>query len=298
MFVELVRKLRFIPTENYKYIGFGSVGFIDFRLFYRALGITDMLSIEGTLEVDEQDRFKRNVPHGCVDIQFGMSSTVLPTIDFTTPSIVWLDYDNALRRSMASDLALVAGKAASGTFIAVSVVGALAPNQSTEKRDQEVARLKSEFKNYLPHDAKHTDLIGKKFSKFVRFALGQIVRDAVADADAGLQTPEDARSVKQVCFFTYRDGLPMLTLAWLIVANKDQQMMEDSQLSSLIFYRDDETAYQIDVPIVTPLELREMEKRLPNLQAANDLDWIPTKEREAFAKSARYLPHYVSTDPS
>ncbi|RYG58235.1 MAG: hypothetical protein EON56_00270 [Alphaproteobacteria bacterium] len=298
MFVELIRRLRFTPTDAYKYVGFGSVGFIDFRLFYRALGVTDMVSIEGTDEPEEQARFQRNIPHECVRMEFGMSSAVLPTIDFSTPSIVWLDYDNALRRSMASDLALVAGQAASGTFLAVSVVGALAPNQSIEQRDREVARLKSQFKEFLAPDATHADLIGKKFGEFVRVALGQIVRDAVADADAGLQVPEDARQAYQACYFTYRDGLPMLSLGWLIVAEKDRQAMEDSQLAGLSFHRDGADAYVIDVPIVTPLELREMEKRLPNLEAANDLDWIPLKQREAFARSARYLPHYVSIEPS
>lgn len=298
MFVELIRRLRFIPSDGYKYVGFGSVGFVDFRLFFRALGVTDMVSIEGTDEPDEQMRFERNVPHSCIQMRFGAASAILPTIDLSAPSIVWLDYDNALRRSMASDLAHVAGRAASGTFLAVSVVGALAPNLSAEKRDDEVARLKGQFPEFLAPDVTHADFIGKKFGEFVRVALGQIVRDAVDDADAGLQVAEERRRARQVCFFTYRDGLPMLTLGWLIVAEKHQAELAASGLEGLNFYRDGAERYEIEVPIVTPLELREMEKRLPNLDAANDLDWIPLRQREAFSRSARYLPHYVTIDPS
>ncbi len=298
MFVELVRRLRFIPAEDYRYVGFGSVGFIDFRLFYRAVGITDMISIEGTEDAVEQERFSRNVPHDCVKILFGQSNAVLPQIKFDRPSIVWLDYDNALRRSMGSDLALVAGKAASGTFLAISVPGVLGYNRTAEQREEEVARLKSQFKEFLAIDTTASALVGRKYAEFVRSTLGQIVADAVADADAGLQSEADRRHVHQVCYFRYQDGLPMMSIGWLIVAERDRHLMADSHLDDLVFYRDQADAYQIDVPIVTPLEIREMERRLPNLEAANDLDWIPAAQREAFARSARYLPHYVASEPA
>src|SRR5690349_11519838 len=97
MLVESFRKLsEFDAIRNYRYIGFGSIYFSDFHLLHKSLGITNMLSIEK--DEHNQSRFEFNSPFDCVDIKFGMSDAILPTLEWENiPTIIWLDYDGKLK---------------------------------------------------------------------------------------------------------------------------------------------------------------------------------------------------------
>ena len=47
MLAEVFRRLRpFQPIEDYTYIGFGGLWFVDFALIHRMLGVHKMISIE------------------------------------------------------------------------------------------------------------------------------------------------------------------------------------------------------------------------------------------------------------
>lgn len=144
----------------------------------------------------------------------------------------------------------------------------------------------------LPDDTKANQFDGAKYAEFGRKALGALLEKAVADADAGEADPQKKRSVKQLCFFKYKDGAPMITVGWLIVAGGDLMTFDACQFQALPFVRNGAVPFTVTIPLVTPLEVREMEKCLPNLAAATDLDWIPESERRSFGNVYRYLPQF------
>lgn len=294
MLFDLFKNLRFSPLKDYQYVGFGSVAFVDFKMIHRSFGIDALCSIERTKDLEEQTRFNNNKPYDSIDLRFGDSSEILPQLDFSRRSFVWLDYDNAARRSMANDLATVASTAESGTFIALTFANVF----PTDKKKSEVALqyLKDGFPEFVPGDAKAIDYQGKKYAAFVRHAFSALLQTALSNADAGNPTPQSKRRAFQVCYFKYRDGLEMATLGWIIVSELDLPILEQCRLNALPFYRDGDKAFSIRNPLVTPFEIREMERKLPSPETSAELSWIPQEDREEFARLYRYLPSFAPVE--
>src|SRR5438132_366806 len=91
MVFEACRRLNhFGNLEEYRYVGFGSYFFHDFRIVHRELGICDMVTIEGDYTLEERVRY--NQPYACIDIRMGWSNKVLPLLNWEKPSVIWLDY--------------------------------------------------------------------------------------------------------------------------------------------------------------------------------------------------------------
>lgn len=296
MMMELFRHLRFGPVSEYQYVGFGSVAFIDMKMAHRHLGIHDLVSIEGTRDLVAQQRFEHNKPYNGIDLRFGHSSTVLPQVDFGRRSIVWLDYDGSISRSIANDLEGVARRASSGTFLGVTITTMFPLPVETDAREKELARLKGDFPEFLGDDQKASAFDGGKYAEFARTALGSLIARAVADADSA-KLPGARRAVHQICNFRYKDGAPMVTFGWIIVKADERDMLEKSRFESLSFFRAHKEHFRIQVPLVTPMEVREMERRLPALADCTDLDWIPEEYRTEFQRIYRYLPHFGVLEP-
>ena len=294
MLVDLFRRIQFAPVESYQYVGLGSVAFIDFRMVHMALGINDLVSIEGTDDPEERVRFTNNNPYAGLTLKFGLASAVLPTIDFSRRTLVWLDYDGALARSMANDIATVARSAASGTFIGVTFTTAFPV--TPKDREKELTRLKDDFSDFLPEGTPAQAFDGGKYAEFGRATLGTLLERAISDADAGEKDPQARRTAFQVCYFRYKDGVPMVTVGWFIVSGADLEQYIACRFEDLPFVKTGVDAFRIRVPLVTPLEVREMERRLPALGAAADLAWIPAEERTAFLNVYRYLPHFAAVE--
>ena len=88
----------------------------------------------------------------------------------------------------------------------------------------------------------------------------------------------------------------MVTVGWFIVSGADLEQYIACRFEDLPFVKTGVDAFRIRVPLVTPLEVREMERRLPALGAAADLAWIPAEERTAFLNVYRYLPHFAAVE--
>ena len=87
---------------NYRYLGLGSMWFVDFVLAHRVLGINDLSSVE----LKNPDRAEFNRPYACIAIRVGASSTVLEAmtdVEWNKPAIVWFDYDGVFDEDARSD---------------------------------------------------------------------------------------------------------------------------------------------------------------------------------------------------
>lgn len=289
MLLDLFKRMRFAPIESYQYGGLGSVAFVDFRMVHRHLGIQDMFSIEDTSLEEEKIRFFNNKPYLNLDLRFGHSSAVLPALNFSRRSLIWMDYDERVSRSMVNDLTTIIQNISSGSFIALTFTN----DFPTAKGNREAyfTKLREEFPTFISEDDKPVRLDGVRYAEFVRTTFTSLLDSALADADAG-KPDEDKRIALQVCYFKYSDGAPMATIGWMIVSESDMSAFEACEFEGLPFVRTGADPFRIKMPKVTPTEIREMERRLPDLNAG-DLEWIPQQERTAFLASYRYLPNFA-----
>ena len=117
-----MRLSQFGLISKYRYIGFGSFYFTDFSLFHKRLGITDMISIEGSESL--KDRCLHNKPFRCVKLKIGMSYELLASLlPNTKRSIVWLDYDKRLDRDKLVDIEVACKQLVPGSALVISEIG-------------------------------------------------------------------------------------------------------------------------------------------------------------------------------
>ena len=286
--------MKFAPVETYRYVGLGSVAFVDCRTIHRAFGITDIISIEGTNAPLVQTRFERNKPFRCVDLRFGMTWDILPTIDFDQPSIVWMDYDDQIRRSMANDLATIARTLAAGSFLVITFATSF-PSPGDE-RDLVLSELLNAFPEFLTDDFSAARFLGDGLARFGQLVFGELLAKELSDADAG--RPEDERrKPEQVCFFRYRDGAWMCTVGWMVVTPASRPAFDAGAFDALPYVRSGKEPVIIRVPLITPLEIRELERHLPHNIDDEEISWIPAGDRSAFAANYRYLPNLAVVEP-
>lgn len=195
---------------------------------------------------------------------------------------------------MVNDIEMVGRTIVDGSFLAVTFATSF-PTEA-EKRSDEMIRLRNEFPEYVAEETKPGQMEGGGLAKLGRLAFGDLLAKALSDADAGAEQHAKRRA-KQVCYFRYRDGAPMCTLGWVIVSDQTEDALAQSNLSALSFHKSGEESFDIRIPKVTPYEVREMERRLPDIADHAELTWIPPGDRTAFAAIYRFLPTFGVFEP-
>ena len=148
MLCECFRRLSQIArVDSYRYVGFGSTYFSDFTLIHRALGITDLVSIER--ETNKKERFELNRPYGSINLMFGESTELLPELDWQPRTIMWLDYDGKLNADVLADIGTFCRSCTAGSVLVVSVN--VHPDEGTDEK--RLSALKERIDpNKVPYD--------------------------------------------------------------------------------------------------------------------------------------------------
>lgn len=129
--VHTLRRLQGLrPLTEYAYVGFGAIQFLDFDMVHRHLGVTDMSSLEGKTTL--LDRCNFNKPYGSIKVLGGSAGTLLPGLDWSRPTIVWLDYTTRLTVKVISDCRSVALVMQPGSVLAVTLNSD--PSEEGERR--------------------------------------------------------------------------------------------------------------------------------------------------------------------
>lgn len=265
----LVRLFSFCSTKNYHYIGFGSKYFTDFLLFHKYLHIEKMTSIE----VDEENKQKYifNKPLNCIDLKFGLASEVIPTMNFSSPLIAWLDYDGLLETSYLNDLSEIVSKAIDGSVAIISYnskplkakfidgyeLGCnereLIENYIKGKIDNKYIDLDENFKGFGQWD---------KYSAFLRTVVINTLKNAIDIKNRGVE-PSEKFVFKQIFNFNYKDGAEMSTLGFVLHKVSSEASFENCQFQDFDFYRDCSDSYVIDVPMLTSKEVKALVEQMP-----------------------------------
>lgn len=293
MLLEAFRRLSNIrKVSTYRYVGLGSIYFSDFSLFHRDLNIVDMVSIEK--ESSDEERVLFNRPYQCVQIMFGESSEVLPTLNWQDQcTITWLDYDDPLCPSMLEDIRLVCSQSTPGSLIIVSVNAE--PGYHDDENDY-LDNLKARVGDEnVPLDVKGDQLRG--------WGLAQVYRRIVTDKiGTTLSTRNIGRARNNILFrqlfnFHYADGAKMLTVGGIIYDEGQTHQLQACSFDELPFIKTDSDAFRIKVPNLTFRELRHLSSQFPRPRHSGfQQHGIPEKEIEQYEGLYRYFPSYMTAE--
>jgi hypothetical protein len=306
MLGELFRRLYpFQRVTEYRYIGFGSIYFSDFQLVHRALGLTDMVSIERDEQAEECFRF--NVPYRSIDLRFKKSTVVLPQLSWERRTIVWLDYDGKLDSDALADIDTVCTRAASGSMLVLSVNAHPDKEPPAEERQRiadltgepfdldkyRVQQLRDLVGEKIPPGVKGKDLRGKGLCGVFREIILNQIAEVLATRNA-LLAEEERVSFKQVLYFEYKDGAQMVTLGGVLVSEKDRSLFEKCAFGNVEFARHGAEPYSIKVPCLTGREIRHLNSQLPaRLDVPLTAPGVPDEDIRAYAGMYRYFPEFT-----
>lgn len=305
MFAECFSRLAVLaPLKDYRYVGFGSTFFNDFSLYHELLGVTDMLSIER--EVADKERFEFNRPYRCIRMKWGESSEVLPTLSWRKRSIVWLDYDSKLSRSVLDDVSLLVATMRSGSVLIVTVdaepervpvdeeTGIPASKDSIHEIRLRELRARVGRK-MVPSDVKGASLRGWGLASVSYRLLANRVRATLRERNGAL-ADEDRVEFKQLLHVQYADGARMLSFGGVLLNPRDEARI-DGAFSDLPFVRDGRDPLLIRPPILTGREVRHLDQRLPELRRGRrGLGWIDEKAEAEYADVYRYYPIFAEAE--
>lgn len=296
MMVDILLKVAHIrPMTDYRYVGFGSIYFSEFRLFHQRLGIDDMVSIEKKFE--DRERVEFNMPYDCIDLIMKDSQQALNDIGWEKPLILWLDYTSQLRKSMLNhEFHRFFSKADPGSVIFVTFNAQ--PPDIDELLEGQTHRdlLEGRFgAGNVPPDVRDTltgtDL-GEAFRKIIS---SRINSDYLGDRNSGRPEEERLHS-EQICNFIYNDSSLMTTLGWIILSEDQKSRFEEADFSSLDFVNEDNSdQYRIPLPQLTFTETRVLEDKMPRGTICDSIP-APDKDIRDFREIYRFYPRFTESE--
>ena len=292
MLLEALQRLRvFTPLARYRYVGFGSTYFADFTAVHRSLGITKMISIEQ--DIEQRARFQFNRPFRTVKMIFGPSHSILPTLTWTIPSVVWLDYDGPLSSSILADVDWVCSAAPSGSAVIVTVNADPGPIDP-KKPDTRIERLRKSIGAENVPNGITTDghLGGWKLADVTRTVLDSAIRAAARDRAASAKPA----TYRQLFNFRYRDGARMATVGGLLLGERHRKELPRCSFDDLDYVKTGADPYLISVPFLTNREVRWLDRQLPATATGLKPGILPDKDRKAYAEIYRFFPTFVDAE--
>ena len=287
---------RIAPLTSYRYVGFGAIGFHDFCLFHQRLGISDMVSIEGNEEARE--RITHNIPYACIQMKWGMSHRVLPQLEWSKRTIVWLDYERPLDSQKLDDVAFVVANVPSGSIIVITVPADPGEVDATvDTGEKRLADLRSRVgKAHIPPNMDGKSLAKWGMAEASHKIIVNQLQKILSDRNAPLEEHERVEYL-QLFNFHYADGIKMLSVGGLILNAEDEAKLSDLHFQDLEFYRSGEDAYLIESPLLTLREIKALDETLPD--SAPDVPepaWIPEGERKKYGRIYRYFPAFSEVE--
>ena len=292
----------FYKLSDYTYIGFGAVTFTDFTLFHKSLGIQSMISLERDGRAEK--RLEYNKPFNAIKIICKTSNSYLPTMEWSQPYILWLDYDERLTPEMIQDARTIASNAESGTALAISFQCNKAiecehypdalPSSDEGDSTSGLTSIEAFISNFgrekVPLKTTAADLYSWPYGMLGEKMFLDEIAEHLATRNARLSS-EKKMSFHKISTIQYSDNAKMHTLVGMFVSEEDNIRLESCEFGELDFL-DGSKSIRIEVPPLTIREIRELERQLPLGAGKLNLGVIPDKEAKQFQKLYRYLPNF------
>lgn len=291
--------------KNYQYIGFGGCSFTDFKLFHRELQIDKMISIEGDTYSDS--KLDYNKPFNCIDIRRGQSDEVLPQIDLSIPSIIWLDYDGVLKNYMFTDVETIFHTVPAGSFFIFSCNRELKRGNYEElddiydsknniERNQALSpkELKEVFNDLVPFeidkDACASDKSFDTIKKMLDKKINSVLQDRFESKNEKLYF-ELLYNIK----YQEKGGAKMYTYGGFIF--NDTTNLESVYINDFDFIskNNNDSVYTIDVPVLTHKEALLLNQYMFDEEREKKIieeEIVSEKDLKNYKKIYKYCPSF------
>lgn len=288
MLVDVIREVC-TPTvaHEYRYIGFGAAFFTDFKLFHKALNISDMISIEGNTDKNNRTRCDFNKPYNCITMRYGMSHSILPENKlWNKKTVVWLDYDKALKPYMFSDIETCCMKSKPGSFLILSL------RKEFDQTNYE--EFKDTFAEFIPSNLTPEDIQPKVGYKTIRKMFQSKIEETLVN-EYSIRDEGEKLIFKQLFNLTYEDGARMYTYGGIFIKKSEEGSFNSYRFNSYNFVNEDDEAFNISFPVITNKEYHELNMRLPcpedDFLMNPDTEFIPN--RASYYNTYKFYPSYI-----
>ena len=278
--------------RSFRYIGLGSPFFNDFSALHRRYGIHDMICVEK--QVSDRDRFAFNLPYDCIDMSWGESHDVLPTLDWKgIPTIIWMDYDGSISPNILSDISTV--------FSSIDPFGLAMFTVQADGRSfgngelSPLEDLKSRLRDYVPSGAESSDMAGKKFQKLVRQIIDDEIRRILSQRNAAAEAA-DRMVYRQLFNFLYRDEVWMTTIGGVMFSDSLASRVDRCKFDTMKFARMGNDPYEVKIPILTHKEQRHLSSAMPSGDIGHLGLSLPEREVRQYHEIYRHYPVFIETD--
>ncbi len=265
--------------SKYQYVGFGALEFIDFDLVHRRLGISRMTSIEK--RPGQVERQAANVPFNGIDVIEGDAKVVLPQLDWTPFSIVWLDFEDGLNySSVIPAVEYVARKLRPGSALAVTLRA-----EPHRPIDQRLTQLENDIGPERVPVGTTSATLGEWGTAAVQYQ----VLDAIVRTEVGNRTGQQD-VWHQVLNVQYADETKMQIVGGVIGDPVVDRLIASCGFKDLSTYRPGDKPLRVEVPYLTPKEQRLLNEKLPRRPRARlGLPGVKREAVEAYAAAYRWL---------
>ncbi|PJJ30113.1 O-methyltransferase [Lacrimispora celerecrescens] len=286
MFCQLFSSVnRIFNLHEFQYIGMGAKYFADFLLFHREFGFQKMISIEA--DIDNKEKYEFNKPLNCINMEYGLSSDVLPKLDWIQKirSIIWLDYDSPLSKFMLEDIETIISKVSTGSMFFISFNSEWPRNASNRE-----PFFKDKLEEYYPFSLSSRDFNNKNKHQTQCKPINNTIDNAVS--------LRGGMSYVQLVDFIYKDGCEMTTIGGIILNEDDMSSFNKLDFSHLDFVRKDRgtDAFSLVIPPLTYKEAIKIFEQLPcDDLSAIKIPGLNEDHINQIAKIYRYYPFYLET---
>lgn len=290
MLAELCSRLRtFRALSEYQYVGYGGAYFCDFSLFHRALNIQDMVSIE--YDKPGAMRYEFNKPFRCVRMEFGNARDVLPNLDWSKPSVLWMDEIGSLSEDLIDVFTSIVRQLKTGSVALLTVA---ATRLDGADNPMKIASLRKQLGRFSP-DLSDSELDGPKLQMRLFDVLCQEAQK-ILDKCYGFREGVDRMHFVPLINFGYRDGKRMSTWGGIVLSNT----MKENGLSSFVkdlpflVLSTTQPPYDIEVPNLSLKEVQRLNECLPsaNIDDSRLMETgLVENDIRAYEQIYRYYPH-------
>jgi hypothetical protein len=282
-----LRRLRNVgPLPSYAYVGFGALYFVDFNLVHRALGITDMTSLERDAAFAVRCQF--NKPFDSIAVLPETSTGHFSNAAFDKPTIAWPDYTDQLSTAILGDMDTLALRLPVGSVILLTVCAAV--DQVQKPPHGRLAILEQRIgAESVPLGTGDADLDGWDKAAVLR----EVINNRI---EASVMARADGTLYQQLFNIRYRDGAKMLTVGGILWNDLIGEAMANCGWHDLESFRPGEDALTIEVPELTHREMAVLDSQLPLGAATISSPGLDQKTLDAYKEYYRYYPKYALVD--
>lgn len=274
IFVDVLKRLQVIDTlAKYSYVGFGAYQFLDFDLVHRQLGLSDMVSIESNEKLIARCHF--NAPYKNIKILQGTAGNLIPTLEWSKRTIVWLDYTQRLRKDELADCENVALRLQPGSVLAIT----LNCQSGDDKRRADLAAAVGA--ENVP--------IGTTEAKLGDWGLAKTQRELVTEVmHRTLGIRGDGTTWQQLLNLNYRDGARMQMVVGIVDHPELHAKIEACRFFDMAEVSGDADPIIIEMPTLTLRERQALGKKLP-AKTLTSFAGISEGELASYARFYRWL---------